>query len=519
MSIATMRSWSPELQKEAARRLGSVCLLFGTLKLVSIPFMLLLNFMVLTAYDYLLAAGFVVASLVLYGLVKFERFSPAILLDLGYLYAVIGAFALGLSINKMPFPASPVAGWSPVAIWAFIFPVLVPARAWRVFAVAFFIAIMDPLSYLTLVVIESVPKPDQFPIARFAPAGFAVLLAPMISRIVYRLGSEATKARELGSYRLVEPLGKGGMGEVWRAEHRMLARPAAAKLIRPEALSSNPGAASTVVKRFEREAQATAQLTSPNTVHIYDFGTTDDGTFFYVMELLEGIDMETLVNRYGPLPPNRVVHLMRQVARSLREAHERGLVHRDIKPANLFICRCGGIADFVKVLDFGLVTTTFESDALEDAQLTRDGLAPCTPGYVAPEIATGKRDFSGSADLYSLGCVAYWLLTGELLFEGDTAMAMIVKHVSEAPGSPSEKSLYQIPDELDRLVLQLLAKDPDDRPKSAKDLEIALGQIPGEEWTEESAEDWWTTHQPTQRRDSGVIEMSDSATLVRAATN
>ena len=196
MSITTMRSWSPELQKEAARRLGSVCLLFGALKFVSIPFVLLFDFMQFTTYDYLLAAGFVAASLALYALVKLERFSPATLLDLGYLYAVIGAFALGLSVNKMPLPASPIAGWSPVAIWAFIFPVLVPARAWKVVVVALFIAIMDPLSFLTLAALGDVPRPDPFPWARFAPAGFAVLLAPMISRIVYRLGSEATKARE-----------------------------------------------------------------------------------------------------------------------------------------------------------------------------------------------------------------------------------------------------------------------------------------------------------------------------------
>lgn len=519
MSISTMRSWSPELQKEAATRLGSVALLFATMKLVSIPFMLLLDFMELTTYDYLLAVGFITASFVLYALVKFETFSAAVLIDLGYLYAVLGAFALGLSINKMPIPSSPVAGWSPVAIWAFIFPVLIPARVWKVLVVAFFIAIMDPISYLTLVALGDVPMPDFFPWARFAPAGFAVMLAPMISRIVYRLGSEATKARELGSYRLVEPLGKGGMGEVWRAEHRMLARPAAAKLIRPDALSSNPGAASTLVKRFEREAQATAQLTSPNTVHIYDFGTADDGTFFYVMEMLDGVDMETMVKRYGPVPPSRVIHLLIQAARSLREAHQHGLVHRDIKPANLFVCRCGGLADFVKVLDFGLVATTLESDEVDSAQLTSDGLAPCTPGYVAPEIASGKPDLTGAADLYSLGCVAYWLLTGELLFEGDTPMAMIIKHVSEPPGPPSAKSPFDVPEELDRLILQLLAKEPNERPTSAEALERALRQIEIEEWTEAAAEEWWARNQPTMDRRPDIAGMTDSAALVRAASN
>jgi serine/threonine-protein kinase len=432
-------------------------------------------------------------------------------------YAVVSGFALGITVNKIPLPDVLVPGWSPVAVWAFMFPLIIPARPWKAMLVAASIAAMDPLSYVTLVTTGTLAA-DGFPVARFLPNLVAVILVPFLSRIVYQLGSEATKAQELGSYRLVEPLGKGGMGEVWRAEHRMLARPAAAKLIRPDALSSNPAFASTVVKRFEREAQATALLTSPNTVHIYDFGTTDDGTFFYVMEMLDGVDLETLVKRHGPLPPGRVVYLLRQATRSLREAHEHGLVHRDIKPANLFVCRCGGIADFVKLLDFGLVTTATESDVLEDVNLTREGFAPCTPGYVAPEIASGKRDFTGAADLYSLGCVAYWMLTGELVFEGDTPMDMIVQHVSKPPGSPSDRSPFAIPAELDRLILQLLAKDPSDRPTSAEALDHALGKIQGDEWTEDSAAKWWALHQPTRHRDLADLELSDSGTLVRAAT-
>jgi len=518
MTITTMQSWSPELQREAARRLGSVCLLFASMKFVSLPFVALLDYMQFDGFDYFLAAAFIIASVLLYFAVKTERFSPAVLLDLGYLYAVVGALALGLSINSMPLPDIPVAGWSPVAIWAFLFPVLIPARPWKVALVALSIAAMDPLSYVILVALGDVVPPSPFPWERFAPGLFAVILAPFVSRIVYRLGAKAAEAQELGSYRLVEPLGKGGMGEVWRAEHRMLARPAAAKLIRSDTLASNPGDASTLVRRFEREAQATAQLTSPNTVHIYDFGTTDDGTFFYVMEMLDGIDLETMVKRYGPLPPERVVYLLRQVARSLREAHEHALVHRDIKPANLFVCQCGGTPDFVKVLDFGLVTTTIGSDVLEDVEITRGGFPPCTPGYVAPEIATGAREISGAADIYSLGSVAYWMLTGELLFKGENAMATVLKHVSDAPSPPSLRSPFDIPGELDQLVLQMLSKSPEDRPESAAALDKALARLPLAEWTEEAAIEWWVSNQPTRGKQVEDFEMTATTPLVRAAT-
>jgi serine/threonine-protein kinase len=500
----------------AANRLGSLALLVATVEVLTLPLSIYFDFIPMVALDYVILVGFVAVSVLLFYLVRSQRYSPSVLLDLGYVYAVVSGFAYGITVNKIPLPDVTVPGWSPIAVWAFMFPLVIPARPWKAMVVAASIAVMDPLSYLTLVALGTVAA-DGFPVGRFLPNLVVVILVPFVSRIVYQLGSEATKAQELGSYRLVEPLGKGGMGEVWRAEHRMLARPAAAKLIRPDALSSNPAHASTVVKRFEREAQATALLTSPNTVQIYDFGTTSDGTFFYVMEMLDGVDLETMVREHGPLPPERTVHLLRQAARSLHEAHGHGLVHRDIKPANLFVCRYGGISDFVKLLDFGLVTTATDSDVLEDANLTSEGFAPCTPGYVAPEIASGKRDFTGMADLYSLGCVAYWMLTGRPLFEGLTPMELIVQHVSKPPGAPSETSPFEISEELDSLILGLLAKDPADRPASARVLENALARIGDDAWDEESAAEWWALHRPTKREVIGEMEVPRSGTLVWAA--
>jgi serine/threonine protein kinase len=209
-------------------------------------------------------------------------------------------------------------------------------------------------------------------------------------------------AREVGSYEMLGLLGEGGMGQVWRARHRLLARPAAIKLIRTELLGSNAGLANDTVRRFEREAQETAQLGSVHTIDVYDFGITEDGDFYYVMELLNGISLERYVKQFGPMPPGRVVYLLHQVCHSLSEAHDRGLIHRDIKPANIFMCRLGPDDDFVKVLDFGLVKHFGEYE--EGTMPTIEELTAGTPAFMAPEIALNDPRIDGRADIYALGC-------------------------------------------------------------------------------------------------------------------
>ena len=214
------------------------------------------------------------------------------------------------------------------------------------------------------------------------------------------------------------------MGEVWRARHRLLIRPAAIKLIRQRALGAMAGDPELLVRRFEREARATAALTSPHTVQLYDFGVTEDGRLYYVMELLDGLDLDTLVRQHGPLPAERVVHLLRQVCSALQDAHGNGLVHRDIKPANVVVSRAGTTFDFVKVLDFGLVKLDSARSADKDAiKLSAEGSWSGTPGYMAPEVVLGAADTDHRVDLYALGCVAYWLLTGKMVFEGENAHA------------------------------------------------------------------------------------------------
>jgi tRNA A-37 threonylcarbamoyl transferase component Bud32 len=318
------------------------------------------------------------------------------------------------------------------------------------------------------------------------------------ARVQQRLGRKLHEAQQLGSYHLLEQLGEGGMGEVWRAEHRLLARDAAIKLVRPEVLGAKtPEDAHVVLRRFEREAQATAALSSPHTIQVFDFGITDEGTFYYVMELLVGRDLESLVREFGPLPPHRAVYLLRQVCHSLADAHARGLVHRDVKPANIYVCRMGLEYDFAKVLDFGLVKIkdrVRDGDSLTTIDQTTTG----TPAYMAPEAIVGNGEVDRRADVYALGCVAYFLLTGELVFQADTSMKMLIQHVQTQPTPPSQRTELPVPRELDDLVMACLQKDPRLRPQDAGELFRMACRCSGgrDEWTAEQAEQWWKAHLP-----------------------
>lgn len=324
-------------------------------------------------------------------------------------------------------------------------------------------------------------------------------LATIISRVLYGLRQQVAEATELGQYVLEGRLGGGGMGEVWRARHRLLIRPAAIKLIRPEAVAALSGHPATLMRRFEREARATAALKSPHTVQLYDFGVTEDGRLYYVMELLEGLDLDTLVRQYGPQPAERVVHIVRQVCSSLQDAHENGLVHRDIKPANLVVNRSGTTFDFVKVLDFGLVKLETarreEDDAI--ARLSTDGSISGTPTFMAPEVVLGNAVTDHRVDIYALGCVAYWLLTGKLVFEGGNAIQVMYHHAKTAPEPPSLRGPLPIPETLESVVMECLEKDPARRPASAEAVIDRLNAVPlTASWTAERAEQWWATHRP-----------------------
>jgi serine/threonine-protein kinase len=451
-------------------------------------------------------AVFIIASsFAMFGLARANRIPPSKVLGIALVYEVAISWGIAFSeyydtFQNMPanLMESDLVGLTTVALWIVFFTVMVPAPPGRALVALLLSAISVPVVYVLEVRAGRAPYLDAGAVWMIfaGPHFVAVGLAYISARAIYRLGRDVKRAQEMGSYRLVEQLGSGGMGEVWRARHRMLVRPAAVKLIHADALGMDPTDAKVMISRFEREAQVTASLQSPHTVELYDFGTTEDGTFYYVMELLEGIDLEKLIRKFGPLPPERVVHVVRQVCASLGEAHRHGLVHRDVKPANVYLCRRAFEYDFVKVLDFGLVKRHTSLPTDEDLHLSQTGTILGTPSYMAPEVARGEGPVDGRADLYAVGCLAHWLLTGRLVFEQGTYPAMLLAHASEQASPPSRKTEQSIPAALDATVLSCLEKEPQERVQTAEDLVAQLNQVELETpWTNERAEEWWNDHE------------------------
>jgi serine/threonine-protein kinase len=456
-----------------------------------------------------IAVATVIVSLALCAYTRRGDRDPQFVLDLGLWYMVYNALALGIVFHLGGLPAgmaiTPEISW--IGAVVVIFAAIIPTTEKKVLIAGLAAVSMNPISMLLLAMEEGRGFGSRWLVlVMHYPDYFLVGAAVVISHVVTKLGHQVTRAREMGSYQLGQLLGKGGMGEVYKATHRMLARSAAIKLIRPEMLGAiDDEAAKLAVTRFKREAEAAANLRSKHTVELYDFGVTADGTLYLVMEFLEGMDLETLVRQKGPLPNGRVVHILRQVCDSLEEAHATGLVHRDIKPANIHLGRVGLRHDFVKVLDFGLVKETASSKMGDSLSTIPGQLALGTPGYMAPEMALGEP-IDGRADIYALGCVAYYLLTGELVFEADTAVQMIARHLQTAPIPPSERTDKPVSPDLERLILKCLAKDPAARPQTAAQLIQALEFIPTEGWTEDQARRWWDANsRPAIAGDSSAI--------------
>jgi serine/threonine-protein kinase len=392
--------------------------------------------------------------------------------------------------------------------------VLIPSTARRTFTVSWLASV--PLLTVPLVFPHPAPAPGLSPafglIVGFMNAllwlTISTTLSTVTSRTIYGLRQQVKAASEIGQYTLEEKIGSGGMGEVWRARHRMLIRPAAVKLVSSRELGSTPGRDPELrLRRFEREARATAGLKSPHTVQLYDFGVTDDGTLYYAMELLDGMDLDTLVTRFGPLPAERAIHLLLQVCASLEDAHQNGLVHRDIKPANIVTSRVGGVWDFIKVLDFGLVKLEGPRHDPDSARLTNDGNVSGTPGFIAPEVVLGTAT-DHRVDIYALGCVAYWLVTGKLVFEGPTPIKVMSDHIHTPPPSPSSRAPSPLPPELEALILACLAKEPAQRPASAAHVQAWLRAIRLETpWTSERADAWWSARSPAPMSARSVADV------------
>jgi serine/threonine-protein kinase len=456
----------------------------------------------------LIAGAGVVLSLAMVPLAHRLTDRPHLLIRLGLTFEVATAALIAL-LNWQSPEAMFGIGVSWVCLVIIAYPAIVPASPGRVLAASLAAASMDPLMYLLLVAREGGLETDGFALTwMFMPNYMSAFLAVVPAKVIRTLGQRVSRARELGSYRLEGKLGTGGMGEVYRATHRLLARPAAIKLIRPEVLgASTPEAAEVIVERFKREARAAANLRSPNTIELYDFGITADGALYYVMELLEGLNLQEMVERFGPLPPARAVHFLRQACLSLGEAHDRGLVHRDIKPSNLVAARLGLGVDHLKTLDFGLVKAD-PAHATGSTMLTSPDVTTGTPAFMSPEMALGDRPVDGRADLYALGCVGYWLLTGRTVFEGATPVAILMAHVRDRPVPPSQRSEFDVPPELDDVILACLAKDPDDRPGSAMEVYEALCCLPVAPWNSTTALEWWSLHMPELVRTDPATPLS-----------
>ena len=460
---------------------------------------------------FFISIGFIVVQ-------RSGRLSKQRLLDLGMVFQVTIAFACGLfEGSAYGDPNAVVLGHSGIAVWMMLCGRLMPNAPLKSAITGLLCVLMWPLAYwVDLQIFGYQPMPLTRMLVWVLPLVIVAIWMYVLNNRAISFFVKQQRAEEIGSYALTEMIGRGGMGEVWRARHKTLARDAAVKLIRPEVLHSSSGREEELLRRrFHREAKVTASLCSPHTVGLYDFGQAKDGAFYYVMELLEGIDLQTLVDRFGPLPPARVAHILQQVSQSLAEAHRAGLVHRDIKPRNILLAKLGLEYDFAKVLDFGLVKSLRTEEA--DETFTMDSVTG-TPAYVAPEIALGNQGIDGRADLYSLGCTAYFLLTGRMVFDASSPTAYAIAHVQTPPPPMSERSELPIPAGLEALVMQLLEKDPERRLPNAQELARRLRTLPGlPAWSPEEAERWWETNMPQSAAAPPALAYPEEAAVMAHA--
>src|SRR5687767_8672084 len=431
---------------------------------------------------------------------KFAASDPHTKAQAGIWLVILNTFFLTLiELSYMKDATEGLGRPSWTAIVILTAAVTMPATPRRMWLGSLVAASMGPVAVTIVYLLGRPVPPLAVTLAYYLPNYVFAAVAALPSAMFQRMGRQIKQARDLGSYELVERLGGGGMGTVYRARHRFLARDAAVKLVRPEALGATESAAQAQLRRFEREAQATASLKSEHSIRLFDFGATEDGSFYYVMELLDGRDLHSLVKEFGPLPHERAMYLLRQVCHSLAEAHARGMVHRDVKPGNIFLCRMGLEFDFIKVLDFGLVKTRPPDQAIDvtETPITSQQQMIGTPAYMSPEMILSRPDVDCRADVYAIGCVAFYLLTGTHVFDGNQ-MQVLADHVHAVPESPSSRLGATLPAEVDAFVLDCLRKNPDDRPPDARQL---LNRIDAhnlaDKWSNGAAEAWWHDRLPT----------------------
>lgn len=406
----------------------------------------------------------------------------------------LGAIFGGLPVLGQVQWRPELAGMLAISFLLFVRSAIVPSTTPRTALLGVLVCI--PVALSTFWIHSQPGRPEGWPTPALFVAGTvmwslaAIKASSVVSHVIYGLHRRVREALQLGQYTLEEKIGEGGMGVVYRARHALLRRPTAIKLLRAERGAH-------AIARFEREVQLTSRLTHPNTIAIYDYGETPDGLFYYVMEHLDGFDLERVVEFEGPLAPGRVLPLLRQAAEALGEAHSLGLIHRDVKPGNLVLCERGGKPDFIKVLDFGLVR---ELDAGSAPALSSADALQGTPLYMSPEQILSPTEIDHRSDLYSLGAAAYFLLTGTPVFSGRSVVEVCGHHLHTAPVSPSERLGREVPASLEAVILRCLEKDPSARPRDAAELVTLLDQcadVPA--WTDEEARAWWAECAPKLR--------------------
>jgi serine/threonine-protein kinase len=438
--------------------------------------------------------------------------TAAVLLGVSYAFTIRGGESYARLTHSPTPPASVLSALLCALVVLAARAVLIPSSPSRTFAVS--AAASFPIVVEAYRSTAAGLSTEAFSAAAAAFtlmwSAVTVALCTLASRVIFGLRQTVQNARKLGQYVLVERIGTGGMGVVYRAEHAMLRRPTAVKLLAPEKMGRGS------ISRFEREVLLTSRLTHPNTIAIYDFGSSTDGLFYYAMEYLDGVTLRDLVELNGPVPPARVAYLMRQVASSLEEAHELGLVHRDIKPENIIVNDRGGMCDWVKVLDFGLVKDT-RADADGYSVLSEANAIMGTPSYMAPEAITTPASVAPTSDIYSLGAVAYYLLTGQPVFSGDTPIEVCMRHLTEPPLPPSLALGRPLPRAFEDVVMSCLAKEPADRPKSARALEQAFCRLEASAWTQREARAWWRKNEQvlSERKKKTATATEPSTTVLR----
>jgi eukaryotic-like serine/threonine-protein kinase len=504
----------PRLQAKIRKRIRGAAILALMAYAVSLTFAVIgvfggdpLPFALLRIVGLLIPMSLAVVTIRIVGRLRLQT---AILLALGLECLV--CFLISVTNPAYELPAGKILpGLTWVVPIIVMVPLLIPTPPNWILVASILCVMTVPLGTIVAYATNGRPEVDlarSLPFALISPT-IAVCIAYFGATLVYETGVYEERIRRAGKYKIMKQLGEGGMGVVYEAMHERLLRPAAIKYINPDQLQGRFGSPQIAMDRFEREAEVLAQLRSPHTVELYDYDLDDQGRLYYVMELLEGWDLGTLVLQFGAVPAARAAHFLAQLCRSLGEAHDFGMVHRDVKPANVMACRYGRDLDFVKVLDFGLMTLRNEEvepgpgnpwwDAYGPdfkSQLTQGHLVMGTPDFMSPEQVE-RRPLDGRSDLYAVGCVGYWLLTGKMLFEGGTPREKMRRHVEEAPPRPSANTEQAVPSAFEALLLQCLAKRPEDRPGNADRLALDLLASVTEVWDPERTRTWWKEHTPT----------------------